>query len=158
MFPDLIFIRIILDPFWAKCMNDWKYQHWNGCKRHSRVILRMRPANERRRYSVTPSLIGWAHTQKIPGHYSVSQWDRLTKVDSKHVRFWWKCPLSNTVVSKRRQMPIKLSQGGEFVCWVSFVAKWCDGENYITLDKYLTKYVWQSLWWINHISHISPTW
>ena len=29
----------------------------------SGIILCMRPANEIRRYSVTPSLIGWAHTQ-----------------------------------------------------------------------------------------------
>ena len=27
------------------------------------IILCMHPANERRRYSVTPSLIGWVHTQ-----------------------------------------------------------------------------------------------
>ena len=27
------------------------------------IILRMRPANERRRYNVTSSLIDWAHTQ-----------------------------------------------------------------------------------------------
>ena len=26
------------------------------------LILGLRPANERRRYKVTPSLIGWAHT------------------------------------------------------------------------------------------------
>ena len=30
------------------------------------IILYMRPANERRRYSVTSSLIGWAHTQNDP--------------------------------------------------------------------------------------------
>ena len=33
----------------------------------SGIILYMRPANERRSYSVTPSLIGWAHTQNDPG-------------------------------------------------------------------------------------------
>ena len=31
-----------------------------------RCILWMRPANERRRYNVTSSLIGWAHPQKDP--------------------------------------------------------------------------------------------
>ena len=31
-----------------------------------RVILCMRPANERWRYSVMPSLIGWVHTQNDP--------------------------------------------------------------------------------------------
>ena len=30
------------------------------------MILGLRPANERRRYTVTPSLIGWAQTQNQP--------------------------------------------------------------------------------------------
>ena len=30
------------------------------------IILCMRPANERRRYTVTPPVIGWAHTQNDP--------------------------------------------------------------------------------------------
>ena len=30
------------------------------------IILCMHPANERRRYDVTSSLIGWAHTQNDP--------------------------------------------------------------------------------------------
>ena len=33
-----------------------------------RVIMCMRPANERRRYIVTSSLIGWVHTQNDPCH------------------------------------------------------------------------------------------
>ena len=34
------------------------------------IILCMLPSNERRRYSVTPSFIGWAHTQNDPcSHY-----------------------------------------------------------------------------------------
>ena len=38
---------------------------WNDitCADTLGIILCMRPANERRRYIVTPSLIGWAHTQ-----------------------------------------------------------------------------------------------
>ena len=32
----------------------------------TRIILGMCWANERQRYNVTWSLIGWAHTQKIP--------------------------------------------------------------------------------------------
>ena len=32
----------------------------------ARIIVRMPPANERRRYIVTSSLIGWAHAQKAP--------------------------------------------------------------------------------------------
>ena len=36
-------------------------------------IPRMCPANERRRYSVTPSLIGWLHTQIEPLHFSLSE-------------------------------------------------------------------------------------
>ena len=30
------------------------------------IIMCMHPANERRRYSLTPSLIGWVHTQNDP--------------------------------------------------------------------------------------------
>ena len=33
---------------------------------HAGIFLCMRPANERRRYMVTSSLIGWAHTQNSP--------------------------------------------------------------------------------------------
>ena len=33
---------------------------------YSGIILSMRPANERRRYNVTSSLIGWAHSQNYP--------------------------------------------------------------------------------------------
>ena len=34
------------------------------------IILCMRPANERRRYKVTSSLIGWAHAQNDAWKYS----------------------------------------------------------------------------------------
>ena len=33
---------------------------------HAGIILCMRPANERRRYNVPSSFIGWAHTQNDP--------------------------------------------------------------------------------------------
>ena len=36
------------------------------------IILCMRPANERRCYIVTSSLIGWAHTQNDPWNQSIS--------------------------------------------------------------------------------------
>ena len=35
-------------------------------KYSAKIILGMCPANERRRYNVTPSLIGWAHAQNDP--------------------------------------------------------------------------------------------
>ena len=35
-------------------------------QQESGIILYMRPANERRRYIVTASLIGWVHTQNDP--------------------------------------------------------------------------------------------
>ena len=48
-------------------------QHWLMCRKCSiyrqylpGIILCMRLANERRRYNVTSSLIGWAHPQKDP--------------------------------------------------------------------------------------------
>ena len=43
--------------------NFWK--QWQCCG-HWRLILGLRPANERRRYKVTPSLIGWAQTYNEP--------------------------------------------------------------------------------------------
>ena len=36
----------------------------------SGIILCMRPANERRRNNVTPSLIGWAHLQNNPCYFA----------------------------------------------------------------------------------------
>ena len=36
------------------------------------IILWMWPANERRRYSVTPSLIGWSHAHNDPCNQNVS--------------------------------------------------------------------------------------
>ena len=49
----------------------WDRSRWNLrtcdlgmiCRLTAGTILWMRPANERRRYNVTSSLIGWAHTQ-----------------------------------------------------------------------------------------------
>ena len=37
-----------------------KVKRWRCC---AGIILCMRPTNERWRYTVTPSFIGWAHTQ-----------------------------------------------------------------------------------------------
>ena len=43
------------------------------------LVFCMRPANERRRYTVTSSLVGWAHTQKDP-------WDNVSKIRTDAVR------------------------------------------------------------------------
>ena len=40
-----------------------QYRVWRHSGSYSRIILWMRPANERRRYIVTSSLIGWTPTQ-----------------------------------------------------------------------------------------------
>ena len=50
------------------------------------IILCMRPANERRRYNVTSSLIGWAHAQNKPRVGSVGC-----------VELLWLSLLSNTI-------------------------------------------------------------
>ena len=50
------FVETVL---WESC------KHSNilaNCKCKSGLILGLRPANERRRYKVTPSLIGWSQT------------------------------------------------------------------------------------------------
>ena len=56
-----------------------------------RIILCMHPANERRRYIVMPSLIGWVHTQNDPCipacKFSLTKY--LHNVDA----YWLKCRL-----------------------------------------------------------------
>ena len=39
----------------------------DDCMRIAAIIFWMRPANERRGYIVTSSLIGWPHTENDPG-------------------------------------------------------------------------------------------
>ena len=63
---------------WRHCpsMLHWSHQYAScrSCQEkalfhtHTRIILCVRPANERR-YIVTSSLIGWAHTQNDPYTY-----------------------------------------------------------------------------------------
>ena len=55
------------------------------CRNKSRqsfpgIILCVRPANERRRYIVTPSLIGWAHTQNDPCILNNGRWPGSSSV------------------------------------------------------------------------------
>ena len=49
-------VATILFQSW--CDNE----RWWWIENDSELILGLRPANERRRYKVTPSLIGWAQT------------------------------------------------------------------------------------------------
>ena len=44
----------------------------------SGIILCMHPANKRWRYSVTPSLIGWAHTQTDPYWQTTTKFTHVT--------------------------------------------------------------------------------
>ena len=56
------------------------YNHhaWKHCW-CAGIILRMRPANERWCYSVTPSLIGWMHTQNDPRVWGSNQYCFMNK-------------------------------------------------------------------------------
>ena len=51
---------------WEMVLHCNAISYWLGAYTESGIILCMRPANERWRYTVTPSLIGWAHTQNDP--------------------------------------------------------------------------------------------
>ena len=67
--------------------NDWYLCYQTNNNQTSGIILCMRPANESWRYTVTPSLIGWAHTQNDP-------WEFLQTLDySKYYiavnKFYW---------------------------------------------------------------------
>ena len=56
------------------------------------IILFMRPNNDRRRYSVTPSLIGWAHTQYDPFNGVLLFVKTLLYVYGKYWVFFLKYP------------------------------------------------------------------
>ena len=49
----------------GKCLQNYHWLYWYGI---TRIVLCMRPANERRCYVVTSPLIGWAHAQKCHLH------------------------------------------------------------------------------------------
>ena len=78
-----IFIGLYLAAF----INELSVVHapWMVCKHDvtaiSEIILCMCPTNERWRYNVTPSLIGWAHTQNDP--YNVSYLTLLPLVEKR---------------------------------------------------------------------------
>ena len=69
---------------WEKTLKCNVFSHWLSPSIHRIIplsnILCMGSANERRRYSVTSSLIGWAHTQNDPSVqysvYGLSQWKK----------------------------------------------------------------------------------
>ena len=52
-------------------------------------ILCMRPANERQRYIVTSSPIGWAHTQNDPWPHVLLCFDRLYCIDRLYCNDVW---------------------------------------------------------------------
>ena len=52
------------------------------------IIFCMRPANERRRYNVTSSLIGWAHSQNDPCHNKTQHNENYMLVSHMKI-FWW---------------------------------------------------------------------
>ena len=60
---DVFINRAIYEILWAYTPT---HSHISG------IVLCMGSANERRRYIVTSSLIGWAHTQNDPGEYMYS--------------------------------------------------------------------------------------
>ena len=54
---------------WCQCCMLWKHLKWNTQSIKfllAGIILGVGLANERRRYIVTSSLIGWAHTENDP--------------------------------------------------------------------------------------------
>ena len=79
---------VCLTPAWFDKLTSvpgmwvWNSAVWlRCCMRTSGIILSMRPANERCRYTVMPSLIGWAHTRNDP--WTWQAW--LTEL------YWWDC-------------------------------------------------------------------
>ena len=54
---------------------------WQDTSSFSGLILGLRPANEKRRYKVTPSLIGWAQTYNQPWAFNPWQLGRVGNGD-----------------------------------------------------------------------------
>ena len=75
-----------MNELWDVCCEDlgenWScYNGWHCillADTTAGIILWMRPANERWRYTVTPSLIGWAHTQYDPCPTNERWWFTVT--------------------------------------------------------------------------------
>ena len=68
---------------------------------HSGLILGLRPTNERRRYKVTPSLIGWAQTWNQPWHclhclVVIASW-RVTSLIIRETRLTQKITLHQSI-------------------------------------------------------------
>ena len=96
------------DKAWKPWIN-WKWwqsdgftsvKNDTGTWRQSGIILCVCPANGRRRYIVTSSLIGWAHTQNDPWQYlSWKWWWDLADIERFHeaenndsvwrISWWW---------------------------------------------------------------------
>ena len=53
------------------------------------LILGLRPANGRRRYKVTPSLIGWAQTSNQPYSNIFAVSGRLNKTGTISLTIFW---------------------------------------------------------------------
>ena len=85
-FGDVFAYHIILVRFiWIICPYSLGFLNWNWdtiAPVYAGIILYMCPANERRRYNVTPSLIGWVHTQDYLSYGEVTLKDigKLKKV------------------------------------------------------------------------------
>ena len=76
----IFFFHLHLNKWLSKQPRGWWFEtpawsFWRQCNvfiTDSGIILHMRPANERRRYVVTSSLIGWVHTQNDPCRFPIA--------------------------------------------------------------------------------------
>ena len=76
-----LLVAIIRKILWSshshKHQRQW-WCHWDIDLLHTQGLLCMRPANERRRYTITSSVIGWAHTQNDPCIFDIRIADLLS--------------------------------------------------------------------------------
>ena len=71
----MINVQIIYNILLLKWKSDTSSQgNWHMGPQEPGIILCMHPANERWRYSVTPSLIGWAHILNYPWGTPIQGW------------------------------------------------------------------------------------
>ena len=73
----VVMLSVLCGFLW--CIHSYysKSQHWHSCNHTCPgLILGLHPTNERRRYIVTTSLIGWAQAL-LPIHHVYVSWDIL---------------------------------------------------------------------------------
>ena len=101
---------LIVGRVWLSTVVGNNRRTASPCILSTGLILGSRPANERRRYKVTPSLIGWAQTlnQLENIHHLCQPCMQPSFVHLRNLQNWWgafKCPIKGACQKQGHQRP-----------------------------------------------------